>query len=374
MKFPFPPGDPFQNGMGLSLYPPTTDNSLRPWDGADEYLLSTILDEYGADPSLKVVAANDSHGALTVPLAPSMALSLTDSYSARASITENLKDAGRTDTIRFAGYMDDFEGDMDLIAMKIPKSLNLFRFQLARLAEKINKPVPILAAGMAKLMPQSFYQAFETAAENPEYSLIRKRARYYRGILKPREKQTLENHQFLWEDKPFVSLPGVFSYGKPDRGTLFLLDRFPRVDPPEVVVDPGCGCGILGIQAALTWPEARVIGTDDSALAVESSRLSAQINGVDGRMEFRQTNILDGVEDRSADLVICNPPFHSQHRIQLERGFSFIDESARVLKTGGRLFLVSNRYLGYEKHLKSAFQSMKILGQDSKFRLYMCRR
>ena len=358
----------------LSLYPPSTDNSLRPWDGADEYLIEALREDPERDESERTAIVNDSHGALALSLGKSVVICLNDSFSDRTGIRINGEANGASGSLNFAGFLDDFESGWDRILMKIPKTLNLFRFQLERMAEKIDRPVPIMAAGMAKLMPISFYEAFEAAVENPEYSLIRKRARYYKGLLMPRKRKAEENHQFIWNDRPFVSLPGVFSYGKPDRGTLFLLDRFPRVDPPELVIDPGCGCGILGIQAALTWPEARVIGTDDSALAVESARLSAGINGVADRMSFLHTNILEGVEDRSADLVICNPPFHSQHRIQLETGFTFIEESARVLKTGGRLFLVSNRYLGYEKQLKCAFQSMKILGQDSKFRLFMCRK
>jgi 23S rRNA (guanine1835-N2)-methyltransferase len=66
-------------------------------------------------------------------------------------------------------------------------------------------------------------------------------------------------------------------------------------------------------------------------------------------MEIRHTHLLTGIEDNSADLVICNPPFHQQQRVNLDSGFAFIEDSFRVLKEGGQLFLVANRYLGYEK-------------------------
>ncbi|MDC7219811.1 MAG: methyltransferase [Spirochaetales bacterium] len=372
MTFPFPPADPFSRDKSLTIYPPTTDNSLRPWDGADEYLLETVFQEYGDRLPLNAALVNDNHGALTVPLAPSASVCLNDSFSARKSIEQNLQDNGIEEIPSFSSFTDDFEAEVDLIIMKIPKALALFRYQLSRIAERINKPVTILAAGPAKLMPPSFYETFETYTERPSYSLIKKRARFYRGTLLPAQKEKSLLQQFTWDQKDFTTFPGVFSYGKADKGSLFLLDRFPRVsEPPVTIVDPGCGCGILGIQAALTWPDAQIIATDDSALALESTRLSAAQNGVIDRFDIRHTNILDGVESDSADLVICNPPFHSQHRVQLERGFAFIDESARVLKTGGQLFLVANRYLGYEKRLKESFNKMTILGQDRKFRLYM---
>ncbi|MDC7223108.1 MAG: class I SAM-dependent methyltransferase [Spirochaetales bacterium] len=374
MSFPFPPADIFAQNINLDFHPATSDRSLRPWDGADEYLLETIHEDYGENIPRKIALVNDAYGALTAPLASSAAMSLNDSFSSRDCIKKNLQSNGIPSDLSFPTFLDDFEGDPDLIIMKIPKALPLFRFQLSRLAERINRPVPLLAAGPSKLLPVSFYESFENAAQDTSYSLIKKRARYYRGILLPSQEKKDFTRHFSWKERSFTTLPGVFSYGKPDQGSQFLLERFPRADSPRLIVDPGCGCGILGIEAALTWPEARIISTDDSALAVASTRLSAEANGVADRMDIRHTNILEGVESDRADLVICNPPFHSQHRVQLEQGFAFIKESHRVLKEGGQLFMVANRYLGYEKRLNSLFAGMKIIGQDRKFRLYMCRK
>jgi 23S rRNA (guanine1835-N2)-methyltransferase len=374
MNIPFPPADSFGKQIGLNFYPPTSDSSLRPWDGADEYLLEKIREEYGTRLPMEILIANDSFGALTLPLAPSATINLNDSYSAARCIEQNFKDNSLEEKLTFRTYQDSVETAPDLIIMKIPKAVPFFKFQLEQLSRMITKPTPILAAGLSKLMPPSFFETFEGATDKAKYSLIKKRARLYEGTLLPSKELSPSSRQFNWKDKPFSTLPGVFSYGKVDKGSLFLLDRFPRATDPEVIVDPGCGCGILGIEAAQTWPNARIIATDDSAVAIESTRLSAEQNNVSDRMEIRHTNILDGMDNESADLVICNPPFHSQHRIQLEQGFAFINESHRVLKPEGQLFLVANRYLGYEKHLKELFSGMKIIGQDQKFRLFMCRK
>ncbi len=374
MKFPYPPAYPFRQETTLSFYPSVSDNSLRPWDGADEYLLEVLSRDFPEGKIPRPLILGDSCGALTVPLAGYDPIGLNDSCGSRYCITGNLRDNGYEGDPVFHEFHGDFPAEAGLILLKIPKSLPRFRYELERLRERITNPVTILAAGMAKLLPPSFFETFQELTDGGEYSLIKRKARYYRGVLTPVKVESREEHRFSWEGKELISLPGVFSYGKPDRGTLFLLDRFPRIPAPATVVDPGCGCGILGIQAALTWPEAKIIATDDSAAAVESTRLSARENGVEDRFDIRHTHILEGVDDDSADLVLCNPPFHQQHRIQLETGFAFITESLRVLKSGGWLFLVANRYLGYEKELTRQFSKMKILGQDKKFRLYMCRK
>lgn len=356
----------------LKIHPPTTDASLRAWDSADEYLLEQIKADWSSCERILVV--NDAHGALSLPLSDKIMNQINDSALHRSSILLNLEGNGRPPSPPFLSSREPLEGEPDLIVLKIPKALPLFAYQLERIRLNLKEETPVLAAGMSKLMPPSFFETFQGACRDASYSLIKKRARYYRGVLQPLDKPVLEPVRFSYDRIPLLSLPGVFSHGKIDRGTRFLLEHFPRSEKPEVVVDPGCGCGVLGIQAALAWPDARIIATDDNALAVESARLSAGLNGVEDRMKFRHANITEGLPDGSADLVICNPPFHQQHRINLESGYAFIDEAHRVLKPGGQLFMVANRHLGYEKRLKQLFEGALIIGQNKKYRVHMCRK
>jgi 23S rRNA (guanine1835-N2)-methyltransferase len=375
MNIPFPPADLFGRFLTLEIYPPSTDKSLRPWDSADEYLLEQVHERIKADDKLSLSVVNDTNGALTLSLIDRINYNLNDSYTHREGIVINGRTNGLTDDPVMTNISDGLGGQTGLIIMKIPQSLELFKYQLSKIGESLTEETPILAAGMSKLMTPHFYEAFEEAANGANYSLIKKRSRYYQGVLKPQKKDTREwGTNFTYDKMEMVTLPGVFSFGKLDLGTQFLLEHFPRLDNPTLIVDPGCGCGILGIKAALTWPEARIIATDSSAMAVESTRLSAEKNGVSGRMEIRHTHLLTGIEDNSADLVICNPPFHQQQRVNLDSGFAFIEDSFRVLKEGGQLFLVANRYLGYEKKLKELSQGAMIIGQNKKYRVHMCRK
>ena len=375
MNNTFPPAELFGQTLSLNIYPPTSDNSLRAWDGADEYMLSLAHELMAADKNLKITVVNDSNGALTLPLNSSINNNINDSFTHRQSITKNLEENQLTSDIAFNAILKGVKTETNIILLKIPKSLALFEFQLSKLRESLKGDVPIIAAGMAKIMPPNFYEIFEKNCSSSEYSLIKKRARYYKGTLTPLEKSNApQKTSFSHEGIKISSLPGIFSYGNLDQGTRFLLEHFPRLDNPEVIVDPGCGCGILGIKAALTWPKAKVTATDDSTLAVESTRLSANLNGVEENMDIRGTHIMEGISDESVDLVICNPPFHQQHHINLESGFAFIKESVRVLKKGGQLFMVANKYLGYEKKLNELFEGSLIIGQNKKYRVYMCRK
>src|SRR4029079_1586856 len=83
--------------------------------------------------------------------------------------------------------------------------------------------------------------------------------------------------------------------------------RFPDTGAAPVIVDVGTGSGCLAITLALERPRAGVIATDISKDALEMARANSEALGADGRIDFRQTSLLDGVE--RADLVISNPPY-----------------------------------------------------------------
>ena len=74
-----------------------------------------------------------------------------------------------------------------------------------------------------------------------------------------------------------VSLPGVFSHGRLDRGTALLLQHLDQL-PAGHILDFGCGAGVLGATFKRRYPQSQVTLLDVDAFALASSHLTLQAN------------------------------------------------------------------------------------------------
>ena len=113
---------------------------------------------------------------------------------------------------------------------------------------------------------------------------------------------------------------------------------------------------MIGLQALAQNPNASVMFTDESHMAVASSRLNVERNLPDdiARCEFMVNNSLSGIEPDRFTAILCNPPFH-QH------------DARRSLKYGGELYVVGNRHLDYFRKLKRAFGNCTTIATNNKF-------
>ncbi|WP_375424701.1 class I SAM-dependent methyltransferase [uncultured Friedmanniella sp.] len=153
-----------------------------------------------------------------------------------------------------------------------------------------------------------------------------------------------------------------------DLGTRYLLsfgDTFART--ARQVVDLGCGTGLLAVAAARTLPEARVLAVDESRAAALSAAATAEANGVADRVEVRRTNLMEGVPDRSVDLVLCNPPFHRGNARDSAVAFEMFADAARALAPGGELWAVYNSHLPYLRALRRLVGTTDVMGQNTAF-------
>jgi len=74
------------------------------------------------------------------------------------------------------------------------------------------------------------------------------------------------------------------------------------------IVDVGTGAGGIAIALAANLPEARVIATDQSAEALALARENAELTGVSERIEFRQGDLLEPL-DQPVDVIAANLPY-----------------------------------------------------------------
>src|SRR2546428_10951693 len=99
---------------------------------------------------------------------------------------------------------------------------------------------------------------------------------------------------------------GVFSRGELDRGTELLLAAL-EVGPCDLIMDLGCGYGVVGIVAARLSEGGHVILTDVNERAVALARKNIAANRI-ANAEVRLGDLYEPVRDMAFDHIVCNPP------------------------------------------------------------------
>jgi 16S rRNA (guanine1207-N2)-methyltransferase len=168
-----------------------------------------------------------------------------------------------------------------------------------------------------------------------------------------------------------VSLPGVFSHGRLDDGTRFLLDHLPA-DISGHVLDLGCGSGVIGVVIKTLNPRCEVSLVDASALAVEATTRTFARNNIAAR-HIGPADIFDGV-DGTFDLIISNPPFHQGIATNYDIVSAFLAECDRHLNPDGLVVLVANKFLPYEELMAQALSRPAVIAQDQKYKVLSSRK
>jgi 16S rRNA (guanine1207-N2)-methyltransferase len=165
------------------------------------------------------------------------------------------------------------------------------------------------------------------------------------------------------------SQPGVFSWDRPDAGSLRLLELL----PPQAGrgADLGCGVGLLA-RAVLASPGVTALtcaDLDRRAVACAEHNLDdprASVVWADLRRP------LEGVAD--LDFVVMNPPFHDGGAEDRALGVAFIAAAAAMLAKRGACWLVANRHLPYEAALAAAFASVALRGEGGGYKVFEARK
>jgi release factor glutamine methyltransferase len=75
------------------------------------------------------------------------------------------------------------------------------------------------------------------------------------------------------------------------------------------IVDVGAGSGAIAVALACKLPAARTTAVDISASAIEIARANAERNGVAGRIDFKESDLLAAVADERFEMIVSNPPY-----------------------------------------------------------------
>lgn len=362
--------------LALTRFPEDPRDLLRAWDASDEYLLRHLAAE-GVALSGTVVVVGDRWGALVTALAPHRPVQITDSFLSQEATRANLARAGvEPGAVRLLTTQDPPPGRVDVLLVRVPKSLALLEDQLLRLAPAVHEGTLVVGTGMVKEIHTSTLQLFERILGPTRTSLAEKKARLIFCTPEPSLERpanpwpygyTLPDGIGAVSGRAVVNHAGVFCADRLDIGTRFFLQHLPKSLGSQRIVDLGCGNGVVGTAMAMANPEAEMLFVDESFQAVASAEGTYQANGLPGDAEFRVGDGLAEVPAGSVDLVLNNPPFHSHQATTDATAWRMFTGARRALRPGGELWVVGNRHLGYHVKLRKLFGNSELVAGGPKF-------
>jgi 16S rRNA (guanine1207-N2)-methyltransferase len=365
----------------LTRFPENPREQLRAWDAADEYLLRHLHGDADAPPvplDGAVVVLGDRWGALTTALAGSARVTqISDSFLGREATRANLaRNGAPADAVRLLTSAEAPPERIDVLLVRVPKSLAFLEDQLHRLAPALHAESVVIGTGMVTEIHTSTLQLFEQIIGPTRTSLAAKKARLIfstpvglAGSANPWPlRYQLPDDIGVLAGRTVTNHAGVFCADRLDIGTRFFLQHLPKDRGPVRIVDLGCGNGVVGTAAALANPGAEVAFIDESYQAVASAEATFRDNADPAaRAEFLAGDALAAVPPASVDLVLNNPPFHSHQATTDATAWRMFTGARRALRPGGELWVVGNRHLGYHAKLRRIFGNCTTVAGNPKF-------
>lgn len=381
----------FHSLDALGRFPGTEGPELSAVDGVDRLLLAEAYADLRSDPATdgggagRVVVLDDAFGALTLGAVacatgasdPARVVVHQDWVTAERALDVNAERLGLTDAFTrhdaLRGLDSELLGRAKVVLLRLPKSLDTLTEQVEAIARHAPADVTVYAGGRVKHMTRGMNDVIARSFGDVRASLgrFKSRALIARSPLPSARTQepTFPRRAHLGEiGLDVVSHGGVFAGTRLDIGTRYLLTFLDEMAPDAAqAIDVGCGSGILAVSLAQARPGLQVLASDQSAAAIASTAATAQANGVAAAVTTLRDDALSTLPADCADLVVCNPPFHSGTALHTDAAHRMFAAAARVLRPGGELWTVYNSHLLYKRDLSRVVGPTTMAGQNPKF-------
>ncbi|MTJ66077.1 methyltransferase [Nocardia seriolae] len=358
----------------LRRYPDVEAVNLFAVDAADRLMLDVAADSLAAAGDGRVTVIDDGYGALTLGVIAAHGLRGVrvhqDLLTGELALANNARIVGLSD--RFATHPLGLEllDGVRVVLWRLPRALSGLAETAEAIARYADPEVQVFAGGRDKYLTPAMNEVLAESFGSVRASRGRQKSR----ILLASEPKPIGEPRFPVRnrlddrDLEVVAHGAAFSGPRLDIGTRFLLDYLERMKPDaRDAIDLGCGTGILAVALAKARPGLRGTATDQSAAAVASTRATAAANGVADRVTVLQDDAMSGAPDNSADLVLCNPPFHVGAAVHTGSAIKMFQQTGRVLRPGGELWTVYNTHLNYRGVMERMVGKTDVMGRNRKF-------
>lgn len=279
--------------------------------------------------------------------------------------------------VEFGAFPQPREDKYDWIIVNLPRQKALLILLLACAASLLSDDGVLWLAGenkagiksADKLLKLHFGQLRKV--DNARHcSLYEAGARLHQDLFDPVTYRQKWQLNCAGSSIMVVSYPGVFAHGRLDEGTALLLDTLPGIDLEGDVLDFACGAGVVGACIASQNIKTHVTLLDSNALALRASEETLAANCLTGKV--MASNGLSEVSD-SYDVVVSNPPIHAGVKTDNRLGMRLLETVHENLRPAGRLIMVANIHLPYEKWLSRHFKKTVELAKNENYKVIMAK-
>ncbi|RFA12788.1 SAM-dependent methyltransferase [Subtercola boreus] len=352
-------------------------------DASDRLVLDEAAGMLAASSAGEVVVIGDRYGALTLGAAAEFGLAGIRTHQDRLvgeqALARNAEAAGLADRYLPLPLTEELLSGARVVLLQLPRGLAELDELADAIARYAHPEVVVFGGGRIKHLTHAMNDTLAVHFSEVHASLARQKSRVLvaRGARRPVDALPYPKREHNAELGLTVAAHGgVFAGVGLDIGTRFVLEFLERAVgevtaalPTErslTAIDLGCGTGIIAAVLARRFPSLTVIASDQSAAACSSASETMAANGLAGVQVVRDAG-LALQPDASADLIVCNPPFHVGSSVHTGVALALFRDAGRVLRPGGLLLTVFNSSLAYQPDLRRLVGPTRVWGQNTKF-------
>ena len=178
------------------------------------------------------------------------------------------------------------------------------------------------------------------------------------------DKKTI-NFKLEGIELKLITDSGVFSRNYVDFGSSLLLKNITAKNP-KIIIDMGCGYGVMGIYLAKKYNQAEVYLYDINEKAIELSILNAKNNNASN--VYAQVSQIFESNKKKADLIVSNPPVRAGKEVV----FKIYEEATKHLKKDGELVIVLQKKQGALssiKYLDTLYEEVRLVSRDKGYHI-----